>query len=98
MPNRPDLARSLDRNIAQTGRLAEPVVIRARSLRDGDPAELLRFKDVMPHVAWIDGESMDCYDKNTGRTDAEAIGSLVINLSYLNMPVTVTDVILEDLA
>lgn len=84
--------------LTRMSKLNQPIIIRARCLRDGDPDELLRFADTGPHVAWVEGKAMDCYDKNTGRSDAEAIGSLVINLSYLDMPFTVEDVVLEDLA
>ncbi len=74
------------------------VKIRDRQIRESDPVDgydpsILKCR----HVAWIDGEPMDCWDKNTGESDAEAIGNLIVSQSYQeSRKIVIHDVILED--
>lgn len=76
------------------------LIIRARQVRESDANLNLNVPPFSPlspsYVAWVEGEELDCYDKNTGRTEAEAIGSLLIGLSYVQDSFIIKDIILED--
>jgi hypothetical protein len=75
------------------------IVIRARSLTESDVELQLPWPAIVhgDHVAWEEGEPLDGYEKNTGGSAAEAVGSLLIELTYRNgLPLLINDIILED--
>lgn len=74
------------------------IVIHARKVREGDPQDLPGVPETYDHVAWIEGDTMSGYEKNTGESDAEAIGSLLIELMYkLDPPFIIDGMVLEDI-
>lgn len=72
-----------------------PITLRSRSIRPDDPEDI-RAQLPNTHVAWVEGDPLDVYEKNTGRSDAEALGSLLIELSYTADNIVIADIVLED--